>query len=130
MNKWPERISKARIAAATIAFLFSIASFIFAYTSWHDTWKCEPYFKGAQVVIWCIWTIAPPVYFIFEYGMFTNAYPPIPDNKQTPLLFERLKTGQDIASKVWLAIATVLLVLYFHKDLGQAADTLTKSYRH
>jgi hypothetical protein len=36
----------------------------------------DVHIKICQVVVWCLWTILPPSYFLFEYWIFTNAYPP------------------------------------------------------
>ena len=53
-----------------------------------------------------------PAWFWFEYFfVFRRVSDPAPDD------FEKLKYGQDLASKIWLAVVSALLMLYFGKDL-------------
>src|ERR1700730_6015965 len=116
-KKWATWIPRVRAVASVVILSISAYSFYLACRGWNASWSNpgDVHVKICQVVAWCLWTILPPSYFLFEYWIFTNAYPPTQDSV---LLLDRLKNSQDLASKVWLAIATVLFVLYFHKELG------------
>ena|SRR5437660_1200 len=64
--------------------------------------------KAAVLVFWIL---APPVWFWLEYfGVYRYG-------ANAKLNFEYYKHQQDISSKVWLALVTVLTILYFGKDL-------------
>ena len=46
-------------------------------------------------------------------------YSVIPENHYTKPKFDPYKHGVDVASKIWLALVTVHVILYFGKDLGK-----------
>ena len=58
------------------------------------------------------WLLLPPVYFWYEYfyvyGRTRNA--------AARADLESFKYGQDVASKIWIAVVSALLALYFGKD--------------
>lgn len=64
--------------------------------------------KIPRLVVWGVWTIGPPVWFMFEYELFHREYPDAEDKKIT-----HFKYNQELVSKLWIAIAAALLVLYF-----------------
>jgi hypothetical protein len=66
--------------------------------------------KIAQVVILTAWVVLPPVWFWIEYF---RVYP----NQCPKPTLEEFKYGQDVASKIWVGLVTVLFGLYFGKDL-------------
>lgn len=55
-----------------------------------------------------VWTIAPPLFFLYEHYLFGVHNPAAP-----PETTERFRRGQDLAGKVWIAVAAVLLALFF-----------------
>jgi hypothetical protein len=75
--------------------------------------KPQPQFvnpKVQQLIVWCLWTISIPLWFLFECWK----------TKKNMEKLERLKYGQQLAEKFWIAIAAILLVLFFGKDIGRA----------
>lgn len=62
--------------------------------------RCDLWMQTA----WIWWVVAPPIWFSIEYFYLFKKY-------QVPGAFEALKYGQDVASKVWLAIAAVLTAI-------------------
>jgi hypothetical protein len=65
-----------------------------------------------KVLILLFWIAVPPCWFWFEYfGLYrydSGAHKPDWDS---------FKYGQDVSSKVWLALVTTLTILYFGKDI-------------
>jgi H+/Cl- antiporter ClcA len=74
--------------------------------------------KVLQAVVLAIWIVAPPIWFWYEYFFL---YQPIPETKKPSL--DQFKHGQDQAAKIWLALVTVLLGLYFGKDLSRGESS-------
>jgi hypothetical protein len=65
----------------------------------------------SKVGVLVFWILAPFAWFWLEYfGIYRYRR----DAKES---FEYFKYAQDISSKLWLALVTVLTVLYFGKDL-------------
>lgn len=58
------------------------------------------------------WVIVPPLWFVCEYFIVLNHAHIVVDKDG----FERFKYGQEVASKMWVAIVTLLGGLYFGKD--------------
>jgi len=73
-----------------------------------------PPIRIVEACIVVAWIILPPVWFWIDYFFIylrnhkMGAQPP-PD-------IDLFKYGQDVSSKIWLAVSTVLLALYFGKD--------------
>jgi hypothetical protein len=68
-----------------------------------------------KVAVLICWTILPPILFWAEYfGMYRSG---ARDFRAAPPDFDEFKYGQDISSKVWIAVSTALLILYFGKDI-------------
>jgi hypothetical protein len=66
--------------------------------------------KVAQVIILSSWIVMPPVWFWWEFfRLYISAPAPKPS-------LEEFKYGRDQAAKIWLALITVLLGLYFRED--------------
>jgi hypothetical protein len=88
-------------AAALLAIIFFICGLI---------WLPRP--KSYQVLKWIMygaWVIGPPIWFCWEFFYFRT--------HGRPECFEAFKYGQDLASKVWLAVAAILGALFFGKAL-------------
>jgi hypothetical protein len=60
------------------------------------------------------WVIGVPAWFALEYFYIYKKYG-IPESQGGS--FDHFKHGQDVATKAWLAIITVLTGLYFGKDI-------------
>jgi hypothetical protein len=69
-------------------------------------------FKFWQALTLSFWVLVPPIWFWVEY-FFLFKRTPTSDRGE----FDEFKHGQDQAAKIWLALITVLLGLYFGKDL-------------
>jgi hypothetical protein len=74
-----------------------------------------PFIKIEQLVLLVGWTMLPPLWLFFEHFLeYLREWEPgtIP-----PPDFEVFKHGQDLAAKLWIAVSSVLLVVYFGKDI-------------
>ena len=59
------------------------------------------------------WIAIPPTWFWLDYfGLYK--YDPVAGGKPD---LESFKYGQDVASRIWIALVTALTILYFGKDL-------------
>jgi hypothetical protein len=109
------RLNIARITAFILACGVLSYSVLLVGKGWglcfsHD-FRITDY-KVQQAIVWSVWTIATPLWFLFEYYLFNKSYPDPPDS-----LLKRFKNNQELASKCWLAVAAVLLALYFGRDM-------------
>jgi len=101
----------------TMAVLALIGSLWVGYAGWgvpvpkDGPWPCIKIWQAGIVVGWII---LPPLYFWCEYFLIYK--PPEKGNPPKPD-FESFKYTQDISSKIWLAVSSALLALYFLKDL-------------
>jgi hypothetical protein len=77
-----------------------------------ETW---PAIKIQQAVIIIVWTLLPPIYFWAEF--YAIYKPKLKDKTKTPDDFDLFKYGQDVSAKIWLAVISALLALYFLKDI-------------
>ena len=67
--------------------------------------------KVPQAMAWTVWTVLAPLWFLLENSIFNYTGASKTEREQ-------FKYSQDLAAKVWIAVAAVLLVLYFGKDIG------------
>lgn len=58
------------------------------------------------------WIIGPPAWFAVDYFVIYKAY-------GVPGSLEYFKYGQDVASKFWIAVTTLLTGLYLNQELGK-----------
>jgi hypothetical protein len=73
--------------------------------------------KVSQAIVLGIWVIAPPIWFWYEYFYL------YPDTTYVPKpSLDEFKHGQEQSSKIWLALVTLLLGLYFGKDLTRESS--------
>lgn len=70
--------------------------------------------KVWQAIVLSAWVIGPPIWFWAEYFFL---YKPIPAGAAGKPSMDEYKHGVDVSSKIWLALVTALLALYFSKDL-------------
>jgi hypothetical protein len=67
-----------------------------------------PHSTEGRALIVCAWTLLPPSWFFVETFWIHN--------EETDAGWEQLKFGQEQATKIWVAVVTVLFGLYFGKD--------------
>ncbi|WP_213805747.1 hypothetical protein [Granulicella sp. dw_53] len=78
-----------------------------------------PWYRQVEVAVLVSWVVLPPLFFWFEFqGIYRQGrrrpfYPGTTEVSD----WELFKYTQDVSAKVWLAVTTALLVLYFGKDL-------------
>jgi len=87
----------------------------------------------SKAIILGFWIIAPPVWFAIDYFLvFNHQWPQAVDTvhavgahaadaAHVAEMFDRFKYGQEVASKTWLALVTLLTGLYFGKDFSLTA---------
>ena len=71
--------------------------------------------KYLQAFVLSVWIVVPPIWFWFEFFYLYKKENPKPD-------LDEFKHGQDQSSKIWLALVTVLLGMYFGHDLIREAS--------
>jgi hypothetical protein len=96
-----------------INLYLALPSVVFSYWGFGKGLEDGSPVKIAQALILCFWVIAPPVWFWYEYFFLYKKA------NHSPEEFDQYKFGIDLSSKIWLALVTVLLGLYFGKDFGQ-----------
>lgn len=94
----------------TLATIVCILSLVFSAWGFGKGFDPHDPVKVAQVVVLCVWVLVPPIWFSLEKHLRRKEL-------ETDHAFERFKYAQELASKIWLSVVTVLLVLYFGKDL-------------
>src|SRR6266849_3306809 len=100
-------------AAGILGTLALLGSLVLAFFGWGEKVESRG-IKIGQVFVLVFWTLAPPIWFWFEYiFLFRRAFPHANENS-----LNALKTQQDLSSKIWIATASALLILYFWKDIG------------
>jgi hypothetical protein len=77
-------------------------------------WPCR---RIAEALVLISWIVIPPIWFWFECVVIYGKRAGFGFGKDAPKDWDRFKYLQDLASKVWLAVVTALLMLYFGKDL-------------
>lgn len=103
---------KVRKVVGWVSALCAVASVVFSRWGFAEGFtKCSRV-KVAQAFILAAWIVLPPVWFWLEYYML---YLPKPASYEG---WEQYKYGQELSSKIWLALVTTLLGLYFGKDLA------------
>jgi hypothetical protein len=105
-SKW----DKASFTAALSAAIFGVGSVILAIPHFGTRFNIHCHLKVAQAIVLSIWIVGPPIWFWYEYF---HLYRPAPEPKPD---LDSFKYGQDQAAKIWLALVTLLLALYFGKD--------------
>ena len=105
------RLIVARIVAVIMAFGWLLYSVRLVRTGWDTPFPHEFELsdqKIQQAIAWSVWTIATPLWFLFEYYLFNMAYPVPPQGE-----LDKFKHNQQLSGKCWLAVAAILLALYF-----------------
>jgi hypothetical protein len=92
-----------------------LGSLVFACFGWGEKIEAGGV-KIYQAIALCTWTLLPPMWFWYEYTfLFPKAYPRADGDKLVSFKYQ-----QDLSSRIWLAVVSVLVILYFWKDLGRS----------
>ena len=110
-----ERFYRIQWVVGSVSVVCMVASGIFAHWGWGQKISEGGTTKLAQVVIVALWTILPPIFFWIEYIWLYKPTFSMADKDR----FEAFKYQQDLSSKIWLALVSVLLMLYFWKDIAR-----------
>jgi hypothetical protein len=81
-----------------------------------------PHSLEARAVIVSAWTLLPPTFFFIETWWIHN--------EATDAGWDQFKFGQEQATKIWVAVVTVLFGLYFGKDFYLKAPTPSTTASH
>ena len=98
-------------ALQIVGVLLAVLSLAFGYCGFGLPFAFTDPVKVKQALIVCFWILTPPLWFGFETWARSSD---VEDDRQ----FDRLKYNQELASKIWLALVSVLLLLYFGKDIA------------
>jgi hypothetical protein len=103
---------------SAVALLLSLS---FAKCGWSKGINCNDcgHTKIYQAVVIVAWTLVPPIWFLLEYTFLFPRTCLNLDKDTYKDKLDRFKYQQDLASKIWLAVVSALLILYFWKDLGR-----------
>ena len=113
LKRKQETFPQWQFAAGVIGTIALLGSLGLAFFGWNLRVESGGV-KLVQVFVLAFWTLAPPIWFWFEYViLFRRAFPHA-DEK----CLNALKTQQDLSSKIWIATASALLILYFWKNIG------------
>jgi H+/Cl- antiporter ClcA len=110
-NKWQTVIFWTALGAIIVSIVLAFSTKTIA-----EPFDAKRPIKVAQAIALCIWIFVPPVWFWYEYFFL---YRVIPEAEKDKPEIEHYKHGVDVASKLWLALVTVLLGLYFGKDFSR-----------
>lgn len=94
-------------------FVILSAIGVAGYSLWEaPQWVDDPcgIHTAEKAALYGIWVLLPPIWFFVEYFCLFR-------RGGRPCCFEAFKYGQELASRIWLAIATILGVLFFGKEL-------------
>jgi hypothetical protein len=116
---WAKLLAFPRIKdmAGTIASIAAAICIVYGFRTLR-----EPNFMGVEKTITCIgerklliialWSLLPPAWFWYEY-MGLYRYEDINQREDR----EYFQYSQEVSSRIWIALVTVLTVLYFGKDV-------------
>jgi hypothetical protein len=97
---------------------FAVASIVLGFFHFTEKFDTKSKLKIFQAGVLLFWIAAPPVWFWFEYYFLYKKLGP-PSGGPLKQSLEEYKHGVDVSSKIWLALITVLLGMYFGKDLSR-----------
>ena len=110
-------VDPSRIAA-WISGTLAVGSLAFGRFGFGKPFDEQSPTKVAQAIVLCAWIALPPVWFWAEYFFIWQR------NPGSRLSLSEFQYGQDVASKIWLALVTALLVCILGKTLhGDRAQT-------
>jgi hypothetical protein len=109
--------------SGAVALLFSFGLAVYAFFNPDQTdiknvplqhWR--PY-RLVEVITLVLWVVLPPIVLWFEYFYIYRRRAGYRAPDTPPPDWEMFKYAQDLSAKVWLAVSTALLILYFGKDI-------------
>lgn len=107
--------------AGTVAAICLAISLCVAWRGWgqpFDPHKMPwPHIRILQACIVVTWIIIPPMWFWLDYFFIYLRNHKMGD--EPPPDIDLFKYGQDISSKIWIAVSTALLALYFGSTFGK-----------
>jgi len=107
----PERRAKWQHRLGAFSGIFLVVSVALGFWEFGQGFKIGDHVKYLQAFFLSVWIVVPPIWFWWEYFyLYKSAPAPKPD-------LDEFKHGQDQSSKIWLALVTVLLGMYFGHDL-------------
>ena len=89
-------------------------SLCLAVIGWKHPLKHMHWTKIMQLIMLTFWTIVPPVVFWIDF-YFLKKYDEKPPSGEGA--FDAYKYGIELSSKIWIALSSVLLFLYFGRDI-------------
>jgi hypothetical protein len=100
--------------AGWTALVFFVASLALAWCGRKTPLQPLCGIKLAEVICLFVWTIGPPIWFWIEFHWvgFSGW-----DNSDPTRSLDFVKYSQELSTKVWLAVTSGLLLLYFGKDI-------------
>lgn len=106
-----------------IGIVFLIFSLALAKWGWGvgiESYKDHPS-KVFQALVIVVWILGPPIWFWyqFHFGWRVDKKEGRMDKRDDPdnLSLEEFNTYQDLSSKIWVAVASALLLLYFWQNI-------------
>ena len=93
--------------AARIGVCAAVPSFVLGIAEFGRRGKCKQ-LEIAQAIILAGWVLVPPIWFCAQYFW---------DKPVSQETLDQYKYEQELASKVWLAVVSVLAFLYFGSKL-------------
>jgi hypothetical protein len=103
----PPALQVCFVIASIIGGLFAVFCVVFSFyvaeTKYSDFWR---------KVIVSAWILGPPLYFANEWGLLRKFGRQMGDKR-----FERHKHTTSLVTKLWLAIGTVVVGLYYGDEL-------------
>lgn len=107
--------------AGTVAAICLAISLYVAWRGWgqpFDPHKMPwPHIRILQACIVVTWIIIPPMWFWLDYFFIYLRNHKMGD--EPPPDIDLFKYGHDISSKIWIAVSTALLALYFGSTFGK-----------
>lgn len=114
---YPRRISRLITFCGTVAAILAALCIVFGFL-WRNDHNNH---VTRKAIILSIWVIVVPLWFSIEY-FFLYKTKGLDGDKS----FDHFKHGQDVATKAWLAVVTVLTALYFGNQIPFSTSPDTK----
>jgi hypothetical protein len=76
-----------------------------------------PTYVKWQAFVLLGWLVIPPLFFWVEYFGIYRTRQRYRRGDAPPKDWEMFKYAQDISAKIWVAVSTALLIIYFGKDI-------------
>jgi hypothetical protein len=94
-----------------VSGIVAVASIVLGLFGFTERFDRRSDLKLAQAGVLLIWIVIPPLWFWFEYYFLYKKLGP-----SRPSMDE-YKYGVEVSSKIWLALVSALLIMYFGENL-------------